>query len=212
MVRIINVMAASLNGKIGGESLESDAARQRLGLSSSEDYAFLCDQITQSDAIIVGATSIRANGTCLDVLGKNGTPPVWYVLTNQELPEDLPFWQQHHVPRVIVSTKKITIPSSSRAGFLSADGQENIPTTIYQDLEKRGFKRALLFGGGVVNGWFYEKGLVDELKLTLSPLFIAGVGQPELVDSRITKHVRFQLVSSHLAESYVFLSYEVLKN
>lgn len=212
MVRIINVMAASLNGKIGGESLESDAARQALGLSSSEDYAFLCDQIHQSDAIIVGATSIRANGACLEVSGKSGTPPVWYVLTEHGLPDHLPFWRQHQVPRVIVSTQKIPTPPSASVSFLQVSPQENIATVVYKDLEKKRLKRVLLFGGGVVNRWFYEKGLVDELKLTLSPLFIAGVGQPELIDSRINKHVRFRLVSSQPAESFVFLSYEVLKN
>lgn len=212
LVCIINIMAASLNGKIGGESLESDKARQNLGLSSPEDYAFLCNQIQQSDAIIVGATSIRANGVCLGVPGKTGTPPLWYVLTEQGFPEDTPFWQQHQVPRVIVSTQKIPVPASSGAAFLPVDSQENIATVVYKDLEKRGFKRVLLFGGGVVNRWFYEKNLVDELKLTLSPLFIAGVGQPELIDSRISKHVRFRLVSSQPAESFVFLSYEVLKH
>ncbi len=211
MVRIINVMAASLNGKIGAESLESDAARQTLGLSSPEDYAFLCKQIRESDAIIVGATSVRANGACLDVAGRHGTPPIWYVLSEKGLSQDIPFWQQHNIPRIIVSTHAMTIPKSSGVNFLEIKPSENIARSIYKDLEKKGLKRVLLFGGGVVNRWFYEEGLVDELKLTLSPLFIGGVGQPELIDSHIRQHVRFRLVSSQQAESFVFLSYEVLK-
>lgn len=210
VTRIINVMASSLNGKIGAHELESDEERQTLGLSSTEDHQFLRNQIKISDAIIVGATSVRANGECLDEVGRMGVSPVWYILTKQGLDPGLAFWDQHHIPRILVSPTPTYIKSGSGVRNLVLENASPA-RVIFEDLRANKLETALLFGGGIVNRFFYEENLVDELKLTLSPLYIGGKSQAELIDSTLKRHVRFRLLSSHQCESFVFLSYEVLK-
>jgi riboflavin biosynthesis pyrimidine reductase len=74
-MQIINVMASSIDGRIGLHDREGDAERQSIGLSGNADQNYLRTQIENADAIIVGATSIRANGECLDHPGASEAPP-----------------------------------------------------------------------------------------------------------------------------------------
>lgn len=208
---IVNVMATSLNGRIGAHSLESDDEREQLGLSHPVDRQVLFSEIRKSDAIIVGASSLRASGVCIAEPGIGGSFPTWYILAQNSLSADLPFWTQTDIPRVLVSPKPLSIPPKSGVrAEISAD--ENPARFVLDLLRKGGHKRALLFGGGIVNRFFYEEGLVDELKLTVSPLFIAGKGTPELISPELSRHVRFRLSSSQVSESFVFLSYQVLRS
>lgn len=207
---IVNVMATSLNGRIGAQSLESDAEREQLGLSHPVDRRFLFSEIHQSDAIIVGASSLRASGACIPEAGLTGRPPTWYILAKNPLPADLPMWDQTDIPKVLVSPRPLPVPPQSQVRTEICDA-ENPARFVLDLLRQAGSRRALLFGGGIVNRFFYEEGLVDELKLTLSPLFIAGKGTPELISPELSHHVHFRLLSSHASESFVFLNYQVQK-
>lgn len=210
-MKITNVMAASLNGRIAAQAMESDEDRQKLGLSSPVDFQHLCEQIAHSDAIIVGASSIRASGRCIEQAGRGGKFPLWVILARQELPSHLPFWRQTHIPRVIISPTSIVIPASSQVQHVTCTNANPAPF-VQQWLAGRKMQQALLFGGGTVNKYFYEAGLVDELKLTISPLLIGGKSCPELIDPAMSQHVHFKLLSSHHSQSFVFLDYIVLKS
>lgn len=208
---IVNVMATSLNGRIGAQLLESDDERERLGLSHPVDRQFLFSEIHKSDAIIVGASSLRASGACIAERGLGGTFPTWYVLAKTPLPDELPFWSQTDIPRVMISPRPLPVPPKSGVDT-EICAAENPARFVLNLLRKAGHKRALLFGGGVVNRFFYDEGLVDELKLTVSPLFIAGKSTPELISPELARHVRFRLSSSQVSESFVFLNYQVQKS
>src|SRR6478736_4235072 len=103
IMQIINVMASSLDGRIGLHDREGDAERQSVGLSGNADQKYLRAQMQSADAIIVGATSIRANGECLDHPGRLGTSSAWYIFAQKPLPSHLPFWKQTHIPRILIS-------------------------------------------------------------------------------------------------------------
>src|SRR5437660_429630 len=49
------------------------------------------------------------------------------------------------------------------------------PELILEKLEARGYKEAVLGGGSQINALFMERGLVDEISLTVEPL-IFGLG------------------------------------
>lgn len=211
-MELINVMASSLDGRIGGHSLEGDQERQEAGLSSEEDQQYLREQISQCDAIVVGAGSIRSNHSCLSHPGIDGHYPHWYVLAQRPVPEFLPFWQQAELPRSIVSKSPIQIPvnASGRVDNL-VYGSHDPATYVYEQLEKSGYQRVLLFGGGIINRMFYDLGLVDELRLTLAPLFIGKSDAPYLLAPDLKASIRMRLLSCDISSDsgFLFLRYGV---
>ncbi len=207
-MKIINVMASSLDGKIGLHGLEGDAERKDVGISSIEDEIFLRHQIEGSDAIIVGASSIRANGECLDHRGKNGSPPVWYIFAERPIEPSLKFWEQKHISRVVISKYPLPCPAGSEVCNLTY-GSEDPCLFLNSILIEKKHEICLLFGGGIINRWFYQHNLVDELKLTLAPIFVGKSSSPQLIAPELSEIVKFNLLTSQVAESFVFLTYQV---
>lgn len=208
-MRVTNMMAMSLDGRIGIHDREGDNERLRLGLSGSADQRLLRKQIEISDAIIVGASSIRANGECLDHPGKGLPTPIWYILAQREIPRELPFWQQVHIPRVIVSQAPLPIYDSTVVNLIYGDSNPAI--WLYSKIQNRGLQQILLFGGGIVNQLFYNSGLVDDLKLTISPIIIGRESASHFVAPPLDSSVKLRLLSSHTDESFVFLNYAIIK-
>jgi riboflavin biosynthesis pyrimidine reductase len=209
-MKIINVMASSLDGRIGIHNREGDSERQDVGLSGSADQRHLRLLIEISDSIIVGASSIRSNGDCLDHPGREGTAPVWYVFAKDPLPPHFAFWKQSHIPRVIVSSKPLPIQAGSGVENL-VFGDADPAIFLHAELTRRGHQSCLLFGGGIVNNWFYRARLIDELQLTLAPVLVGRSDAPFLLAPELMETVKLSLLTSQVAESFVFLKYSVLK-
>lgn len=209
-MKIVNVMASSLDGRIGLHEREGDTERQAAGLSGQADQRFLRTQIEDCDAIIVGATSIRANEECLEHPGRDGIFPVWYILAQKPIPDSYPFWKQKHIPRLLVSAEALPLVEGSGVRNL-VYGQENPVVFLHNYMASR-HQCALLFGGGIVNNWFYSEGLVDELCLSIAPVFLAKEKAPFLVAPELPRQVNFSLLASQSEESFVFLRYKVRRS
>ena len=210
-MQMINVMAASIDGRIGLHDREGDEERQEAGISGAADRAFLREQIAGADAIVVGATSIRANGSCLDLPGLDGKSPAWLVFAQKALPLDYLFWDQTHIPRYLISCAPLPIKEGSGVVNLVYE-QEDPVSFLVKWMQRQSYRQALLFGGGIVNRWFYERGLVDELRLSLAPVLIGKSQAPYLLAPELRNSVKFTLLASHAAESFVFLRYRVNKS
>ena len=203
-------MASSVDGYIGWRKLESDEQRMGVGLTSDVDHDFLKMQMSECDAIIVGASSIRANGNCLTYCGRGGRKPAWLVLARSELPEGLSFWCQDEIPRMIFSPKRLPVFSPHVSNIISEPEQLALKITDY--CREHGYDRVLLFGGGLVNRIFYQAGLVDRLKVSIAPLLIGRVGAPRLMAEGLDHPIKMNLQSSHSSENFVFLEYTVEKS
>ena len=59
-MKIINVMASSVDGFIGAKPNESDIERQQVRISSKADHDHLLSLMKSADAIIVGASSVKS--------------------------------------------------------------------------------------------------------------------------------------------------------
>lgn len=210
-MELINVMAASLDARIGSQPLEGDIARQNTGLSSAADQRHLRRIISSADAIVVGASSIRANGECLDHPGRGGEFPRWFICCQKDIPSHYLFWQQTHIPRILVSQNGIEVPEAGQNLESLTYGDSDPAEFVYQQLSERGLQKVLLFGGGIINSWFYQKGLVDRLLLTLSPLFIGHKDAPYLIQPTLQEPIHFSLENITREDDYVFLDYRVLK-
>lgn len=211
-MRIINVMAASLDGKIAGHHLESDRERRDYGFTNKADQDFVRHQLTMADAVVTGADSLRASQGAWQVLNHKGRFATWVVLTRAGLDPSLRFWAQGEVDKWIVTPNPdLTIPVAPKNRLIVAPQSDNPAILVAKHLEDAGFERVLLFGGGHVNRMFYDAGLVDELCLTLCPLMLGSSDASSLVTPTLSRPVFFRLESSNKNGDLLFLNYSVHK-
>lgn len=211
-VQITNVMAVSLDGRIGKHALESDSQRRVYNFTNEDDRNWVRQQLTNADAVVTGANSLRASGSAWDVQNDKGVNPAWIVLSKAGLDESLPFWTQKNIMRALVSPFEVQSNHCLEKGVEHwLFGEENPARYIVRRLEEKNLTRVLLFGGGAVNNLFYEEGLVDFAKITLCPLIIGALSSPNFVNPGLTRDVNMTLVSSVVKGSLIFLTYKIQK-
>lgn len=207
-MKVTNLMVMSLDGEITTQPQENSAERLKIGLTNQDDQELLEEEIKLCDAVIIGAESVRWETKILELMNYEGKYPTWCVFTNKGLDPSLEFWRQNRVPRMLVSQKPCGHSSEV----------ENLPygnsppgKFLLRELKRRGFKKILLLGGGLLNQVFYSEGLVDELKLTVAPLLVAK-GLNRLVGPGLEVPVHFELLASEAKGSFLFLHYKVVKS
>ncbi len=209
-MKIINVMASSVDGFIGAKPNESDVERQKVNISSKADHEHLLTMMESADAVVVGASSIRANCECLELLNKKN--PDWYIFAQTELNKDMNFWDQKLIRRSIISSNQLPI-HNTEVNFihLPNKGTHQLVEGLLEVLKKKAYANVLLFGGGEVNSWFYEMGLVDELCLTIAPVIIASEEGSHFVSPKLPHPVSLRLKSFSEKSDFLFLNYKVSK-
>lgn len=206
-LRIINVMAASLDGRIASEAHERDEIRQDQGFTTPEDRTHLESLLSSADAVILGSSSLKASGGAIEIAKKDGSMPLWVVLTNSGLPSGSAFYRQHHIPRWLVSSSPLPgVPPEVRQ---ITYGDEPAAQTILKHLQDAGMERVLLFGGSQVNRLFYAADLVDELILTVCPILIGQSQAIPFVAPNLPHPKHLTLKASHIEGDSVFLTYIV---
>ncbi len=82
------------------------------------------------------------------------------------------------------------------------------PRQLLRRLEKKGYKKILLAGGGIINGLFLRQGLVDELYLTVEP-FIFGSGQELAAAGSWNVTLELQSIKRLNKKGSLYLKYKV---
>lgn len=86
---------------------------------------------------------------------------------------------------------------------------DDAPEKILEDLVRDGFSDVALIGGATINGLFMEKGLIDEVHLTIVPRFF-GEGL-SLFGRKVDAQLSVKEMKPLDAESFVVV-YEVLSS
>jgi 5-amino-6-(5-phosphoribosylamino)uracil reductase len=206
---VTNVMAVSLDGKIGLHSHESDKARRDYGFTNLEDQEFVRTQLKNADAVITGANSLTASGAAWQVVNHRGRYADWIVFSNDGLDPALKFWQQNEIQRALVSKAPVTNDLNGVANWCY--GNDQPARFVLNKLQELGYENILLFGGGSINRLFYDEGLVDFLKITVCPIIIGALDAACFVNPSLTSPTRLDLISSHVSGNHVFLNYKVHK-
>ncbi|MGW3491329.1 RibD family protein [Streptomyces sp. NPDC001054] len=165
-----------------------DTSSQRLLLSNSEDFDRVDQVRAESDAILIGATTMRKDNPRLLVNsderrarrvadGKPEFPLKVTVTRSGDLPADLKFW--HHGGAKLVFTvddaaEKVRATLGGLADVVSV-GPELDWGLVLDELGRRGVKRLMVEGGGTIHTQLMAAGLADEVHLAVAPLL---VGQP----------------------------------
>lgn len=182
-------VATSIDGHI------DDTSAERLLLSNSEDFDRVDQVRAESDAILIGAGTMRADNPRLLVnseerrsarvaAGKPAYPLKVTVSGSGDLDPELKFW--HH------GGNKVAYTTDAGAEKLRArlEGLAEVVSTgpsidfgaLLDDLGTRGIKRLMVEGGGHIHTAFLSQGLADEIHLAIAPLLVGQADAPRFLN------------------------------
>jgi 5-amino-6-(5-phosphoribosylamino)uracil reductase len=199
----------SIDGKIGSPE------RTHASLGSAEDRRRMSVQRAKADAIIVGASTLRAHPHAL--IEDSGSPrkvPIWNVVMTRSLnlPFDKKVFDDPRVRWMVLTRLDAKAPELARAREVAEVLQLPMvtPKAALDALAYRGVKKVLLESGGDVASQFFHADCVDELYLTVVPLILGGKGAPSPADGETWpagRAPRLKLVKSEAKGDELFLHY-----
>ena len=86
---------------------------------------------------------------------------------------------------------------------------DDSPKDIIKKLKKRGFREALLLGGGEINSLFFKEKLVDEVWITVEPL-IFGSGNGLAEKNALNVIMKLKSIKMLNEQGTILLKYQVL--
>jgi 5-amino-6-(5-phosphoribosylamino)uracil reductase len=188
-VHVLLSVAMSADGYI------DDAAAARLLLSDEADLDQVDELRARSDAIMVGAQTIRADDPALTVKSAarrqervtRGYPPNPLKVTitgSGDLDLARRFFTEADRPPIIyagpAATRTLALPRGV-AEIVLVPGRDRADLRwILADLASRGIGRLMVEGGARVLEQFLTAGLADELRLAIAPVFVADPAAPRL--------------------------------
>ncbi|MEU1425720.1 dihydrofolate reductase family protein [Nocardia sp. NPDC005746] len=186
--RVLLSVAVSIDGCI------DDASPDRLLLSNAADFDRVDALRADSDAILIGAETLRRDNPRLLVnssdrrlqrvaAGKPDYPVRVIVSARGELDPELRFW--HSGGERLVYT---TDSGAARLGDRLAGLAEVISlgatidfAALLDDLGKRGVESLMVEGGGSIHTAFLSSGLVDEIWMAVAPLVVGDPAAPRFL-------------------------------
>ncbi len=216
---------SSLDGRI------ATAARDPVRYGSPEDRREMARLRAWADAVVAGAATIRADDPTLGLFdsrlrvarrraGRDAEPLRCVLTRSGNLSPALAVFRPREGSRPPVvfapggAAKRLRKRLGALAEIVSAPGARSVsPALVLARLARRGVRRVLLEGGGEVHFAFLSADLVDEIRVTLSPVLLGGEdGAPRLTDGGEfdpDSAPRLALVSARRGTSEVFLRYRV---
>ncbi len=203
-------MVSTADGKI----LQGPIGSTAKGLGSPTDQMLMRRLEDSAEAVVIGAGTLRPGQVVYPF-------PLWRVVVTRsgKLPLENRFFTDPPGRAIVFAPEALSVETRERlerAARVRLVGQEEVDLRAALRLlrEEFGVRRALLEGGAAINYDFFEKGLVDELFLTLAPKIKGGAHLPTVVDGPgLPGHafIAMQLLSLYRDASELYLRYRVLR-
>jgi 5-amino-6-(5-phosphoribosylamino)uracil reductase len=172
-----------------------DAGPDRLLLSNDADFDRVDEVRATCDAILVGASTIRADNPRLLVRSAGrraerearGLPatPIKVTLTSRgSLDPSAQFFTAGDVEKLVYCATPALNEAWARLGAVATvvDGGDPVDVAVVgTDLARRGVRVLMVEGGGTMHTQFLTSGLVDELQLVVAPFFVGDSRAPRFV-------------------------------
>jgi 5-amino-6-(5-phosphoribosylamino)uracil reductase len=172
-----------------------DATHRRLVLSNRTDLDRVDDLRACSDAILVGAGTVRADNPRLLVRsperrarrtarGESPDPMKVTVTRSGRLDPDSCFFRTGEGERLVFGTASAAHQLRARVGDTAtvlAQGESLSMGQVTEVLGRRGVRKLLVEGGSEVHTQFLTEGLADELQMVVAPLFVGDSRAPRFV-------------------------------
>jgi len=178
-------VAASIDGRI------DDTSPDRLLLSNAEDFDRVDQVRAESDAILIGAGTMRADNPRLLVNSEQrradrlarGLPeyPLKVTVTSSgNLDPDLKFWH-HGGAKLVYTTDAGAEKLRDRLGDLAeivSLGTEIDFGAMLDDLGRSEVQQLMVEGGTQIHTAFLSNNLVDEIHLAIAPIVVGAADAP----------------------------------
>ena len=162
------------------------ASEERLILSNDEDLDRVDEVRAESDAILVGAATVRNDDPRLMVRkherrdervarGLKPTPLKVTVTCRARLDPCAQFFTTGESEKVVYCPTAAAPAARSRLGAVATvvDGGSHVSMRrLSEDLHRRGVRRLMVEGGGSIHTQFLTADLADELQLVVAPFFV----------------------------------------
>lgn len=171
------------------------ATGQRLLLSNDADFDRVDDVRSGSDAIMVGAGTVRRDDPALMVRsaerrqrrraqGEPPTPTKVTVTAKGDLDPVAQFFATGDCDKLVYCATPTATQTRATLGALATvvdAGSTVTMRAISEDLHERGVRRLMVEGGGTIHTQFLTEGLADELHIAVAPLFVGDSRAPRFV-------------------------------
>jgi 5-amino-6-(5-phosphoribosylamino)uracil reductase len=178
----------SLDGYLGDRT-------PRLALSNAADFERVDEVRAASDAIMIGAATVRTDNPRLLVrsparrdqrtaLGLPASPMKITVSERVDLDAESNFFATGECEKLVYTSTGRVRDARARLGPVATivDGGRRVRMRrLCEDLGDRGVGRLMVEGGGVVHTQFLADDLVDELQLVVAPFFVGDSSAPRFV-------------------------------
>lgn len=172
------------------------ASRERLILSNAADLDRIDAVRAGSDAILVGATTVRNDNPRLLVrsqarvqervaAGRSPTPIKVTVTQSAKFDPCAAFFTAGKTEKLVYCVSETVSEASALVGSAATvvDGGRSIAMDrLSANLHARGVRRLLVEGGGTVHTQFLTADLADELHLVVAPFFVGDPRARRFVD------------------------------
>jgi len=181
--------AMSIDGYLDSES------PRRLAMSNAADFDRVDQLRAESDAVMVGASTVRRDDPRLLVrseerrmlrlaAGLASSPTKVTVTCSGDLPPTSAFFQAGDGDKLVYCPDPVEPRIRSELGdraTVIALGDQVTMSAVADDLGGRGVRRLLIEGGGHVHTQFLVDDLVDDLQLVIAPFFVGESRAPRFV-------------------------------
>lgn len=202
-------MAMSMDGKIATK------ARGPVKLGTAYDSRRMAQIRAEHDVVINGASTFKAHPFPLTAKGSKRQPISAIVSSRLEIPRGTPWEKATKIERWVFCGRKASkraVESLRESGVVVVQSKNERPSPqeILSAFARAGKKRVLLEGGGEFNASFLEKGLVNQIHLTLVPKLVGGSESPTWCEGRgfpLGKLPRFTLKECRNVKGELYLTY-----
>ncbi|TDD08871.1 deaminase [Saccharopolyspora terrae] len=184
-----------LSVAISADGFIDDVAPQRFPLSNAADFDHVDQVRAESDAILLGAGTVRRDDPRLLVRSTvrcaertaRGLPehPLKVVVSGSgDLDPALRLWQRGG-GKLVYTTDDGARAARDRVGDLAEIASLGTGidfAELVDDLARRGVERLMVEGGTCVHTEFLKAGLADEIRMAIAPMLIGQAGAPRFLN------------------------------
>jgi 5-amino-6-(5-phosphoribosylamino)uracil reductase len=184
-----------LSAAMSADGYIDDASPRRLVLSGAQDLDRVDEERARSDAIMVGAQTVRSDNPRLLVrsaqrrerrqaLGLPASPVKVTITASGDLDPAAAFFADDGTSKLVYAALA-AVPGlrgrlSKQAEMIGVPDRAGLPWVL-ADLGERGIGRLMIEGGAQLLGQALADGLADELQLAIAPAFVADPAAPRLL-------------------------------